>query len=73
MSVFKSQADIVGNPFSLPRSFSLHNIEQAWQAGDFGRLYFNSVLITCLAVFGILILEGLAAYAFARMRLSCST
>jgi ABC-type glycerol-3-phosphate transport system permease component len=68
MSVFKNQGDIVGNPFSLPKSFTLQNIKDAWQAGDFGRLYFNSVLITCLSVFCILILEGLAAYAFARMR-----
>jgi multiple sugar transport system permease protein len=68
MSVFKSQADIVGNPFSLPRSFSLENIRLAWHAGDFGTLYFNSVLITCISVLGIVFLEGLAAYAFARLR-----
>jgi ABC-type glycerol-3-phosphate transport system permease component len=68
MSVFKNQAGIVGDPFSLPKSFSVQNIEQAWRAGDFGRLYLNSVLITCLSVLGILVLEGLAAYAFARMR-----
>ena len=68
MSVFKNQADIVGDPFSLPKSFSLGNITAAWDIGDFARLYFNSVLITCLSVFGILVLEGLAAYAFARMR-----
>jgi ABC-type glycerol-3-phosphate transport system permease component len=67
-SVFKNSADIVGNPFSLPKSLSLQNIKDAWTAGDFGHLYLNSVLITCVSVFGILVLEGLAAYAFARMR-----
>lgn len=68
LSVFKSSADIVGSPFSLPKSFSLTNVRDAWTAGDFGHLYLNSVLITCVSVFGILVLEGMAAYAFARMR-----
>jgi multiple sugar transport system permease protein len=68
MSVFKNSADIVGNPFSLPKSLSWQNIRDAWSAGDFTHLYLNSVLITCVSVFGILVLEGMAAYAFARMR-----
>jgi len=67
MSVFKSSSDIVTNPFSLPKSISFTNITDAWNAGDFGLLYVNSVLITVVSVFGILVLEGMAAYAFARM------
>src|SRR6202008_5046773 len=31
-------------------------------------LYVNSAIVTSLAVIGILVLEGMAAYAFARMR-----
>ncbi|CDR01184.1 carbohydrate ABC transporter permease [Streptomyces iranensis] len=67
MSVFKNSSDIVTNPFSLPKDFSFTNITDAWNAGDFGQLYVNSVLITVVSVFGILVLEGMAAYAFARM------
>jgi multiple sugar transport system permease protein len=68
LSVFKQPADIVGRPFSLPTSLSPRNITDAWTTGEFGRLYLNSILITCVSVFGILVLEGMAAYAFARMR-----
>jgi ABC-type glycerol-3-phosphate transport system permease component len=67
-SVFKTGNDIVANPFALPKSLSWQNVTDAWQLGNFGRLYLNSVLITVVSVFGILVLEGLAAYAFARMR-----
>jgi ABC-type glycerol-3-phosphate transport system permease component len=67
-SVFKDDASIVAKPFALPKSFSWHNVTAAWQEGDFGQLYLNSVLITVISVLGILVLEGMAAYAFARMR-----
>lgn len=67
-SVFKPDTEIVANPFALPKTFSWANVTGAWQAGNFGRLYINSVLITVASVLGILVLEGMAAYAFARMR-----
>jgi multiple sugar transport system permease protein len=68
MSVFKDPADIVGRPFRPPTSVSTRNLTDAWTSADFGRLYLNSALVTCAAVIGILVLEGMAAYAFARMR-----
>lgn len=68
MSVFKPSTEIVAKPFKVPHSLSLRNVADAWTQGSFGHLYLNSVLITSVSVFGILILEGLAAYAFARMR-----
>jgi len=68
MSVFKTNETIVADPFSLPTSFSWQNVVDAWQQGDFGTLFTNSILITVISVFGILVLEGLAAYAFSRLR-----
>jgi len=68
LSVFKDSNAIVGDPFAFPTHFSLDNIVEAWQQGDFGRLYLNSALITIISVTGILIIEGAAAYAFARMK-----
>ncbi|WP_375386914.1 carbohydrate ABC transporter permease [uncultured Amnibacterium sp.] len=68
MSVFKDSSAIVGDPFALPRSFSLQNIVDAWTTGGFAQLYVNSILITTVSVLGILLLEGLAAYAFSRLR-----
>ncbi|WP_382303567.1 carbohydrate ABC transporter permease [Herbiconiux sp. UC225_62] len=68
LSVFKDSNSIVGDPFSLPTSFSLDNIVAAWEQGDFGRRYLNSAIITVVSVTGILIFEGAAAYAFARLK-----
>jgi ABC-type glycerol-3-phosphate transport system permease component len=68
MSVFKDSSTIVATPFSLPTSFSWQNVVDAWNQGDFATLFTNSILITVISVFGILVLEGLAAYAFARLR-----
>lgn len=67
MSVFKTSDTIVAEPFALPTSFSFVNIVDAWNTGGFGRLYANSVLITVVSVLGILVLQGLAAYAFSRL------
>lgn len=67
-SVFKSSADIIGAPFALPTSFNFDNIVNAWQQADFGQLYLNSALITLVSVAGILVIEGMAAYAFARLK-----
>lgn len=67
-NVFKKSSDIIGNPFALPTSLNFDNVVAAWNQGDFGQLYINSALVTIVSVTGILILEGLAAYAFARMR-----
>ncbi len=67
-SVMKTSTDIFQSPFSLPTSFNLSNLTDAWQAAHFDVLYLNSVEITTVSVVGILILEGAAAYAFARLR-----
>lgn len=67
MSVFKTSDTIVADPFALPTGLSFQNIADAWETGGFGALYLNSVFITVVSVLGILLLEGLAAYAFSRL------
>src|SRR5437879_1273133 len=68
LNVAKSSDAIIGRPFDLPKSFSVQHIVVAWNQGDFTTLYTNSVIITVVSVLGILLVEGFAAYAFARMR-----
>jgi ABC-type glycerol-3-phosphate transport system permease component len=67
-SVFKTSTEIFQSPFSLPTSFSLVNLQEAWQLAHFDVLYTNSLEITAVSVAGILVLEGAAAYAFARLQ-----
>ncbi|GCE29547.1 sugar ABC transporter permease [Dictyobacter alpinus] len=66
-SVFKPTGDIFRQPFALPVSFDLSNIVDAWQFAQFGSSYINSVIVTTISVLGILVFEGAAAYAFARL------
>lgn len=67
-SVFKTSTAIFQSPFSLPTSFDLSNLINAWQLAHFNVLYVNSLEITVISVAGILVLEGAAAYAFARLQ-----
>ena len=67
MSAFKSTIQIFGSPFGLPHTLSLSNFTSAWTNADFAAGYLNSLLITTCSVIGILVFEGLAGYAFARV------
>jgi raffinose/stachyose/melibiose transport system permease protein len=65
---FKEQWEIFQDPFSLPTSLNLANYVEAWTTGNFGRFFFNSIVVTFPSVVGILLVSALAAYAFARFR-----
>jgi raffinose/stachyose/melibiose transport system permease protein len=54
--------------FSFPQSFRLANISDAWNIGDFGTTYRNSILITVVKVPLGLLISALAAYPLAKMR-----
>jgi ABC-type glycerol-3-phosphate transport system permease component len=68
VSAFKSTTEIFSSPFGLPHSLSLSNFTSAWVNADFAAGYLNSLLITVCSVIGILVFEGLAGYAFARVQ-----
>lgn len=51
----------------LPTEWHWENYVRAWQAAPFGRYYLNSILMTLGIVIGHLVLDSLAAYAFARL------
>ncbi|MCM3339858.1 carbohydrate ABC transporter permease [Paenibacillus sp. MER TA 81-3] len=55
------------SPFSLPAHFTLENITAAWNMGEYGRAYLNSILVGCSTVAIICIAGGLCAYALAKM------
>ncbi|NDJ54362.1 MAG: carbohydrate ABC transporter permease [Chloroflexi bacterium] len=44
------------------------NYIRAWDEANFGEYFVNSIIITVVTVFGILIMSTLAAYAFARIK-----
>ncbi|MBU4336060.1 MAG: carbohydrate ABC transporter permease [Actinobacteria bacterium] len=52
----------------LPTSWHWENYAHAWAAAPFGRYYLNSLVMAAGIVLGHLVLDALAAYAFARFR-----
>lgn len=66
-SGFKTNAEIFAQPFGLPEVWRWSNLVEAWNVGQLGRLYLNSLLVTGTAVVIVVALASLAAYAFARL------
>lgn len=62
---FKSNDQVLANPFGLPSSFSFANFVTSWQYGRFGRGIVNSVLLTGTTVLVVLVCASLAGYVLA--------
>ncbi len=66
MQALKSGPDAIDHPRSLlPIDLTLDTLRAAWRIGDLGRLLLNSVVVSVVVTFGVIITSVLAAYAFA--------
>lgn len=65
----RSQSELLREgPFSIPTEFRLSNFSRAWEIGNFGTYFTNSLIVTFTKVpLGILI-ASLAAYPLAKLR-----
>ncbi|MGE5307521.1 MAG: carbohydrate ABC transporter permease [Deltaproteobacteria bacterium] len=63
----KTQTTVFDGAF-LPRHPHFENYLSAWQQGNFGRYFLNSIFYTVSVVAGIVLVSSLAAYAFSRLR-----
>jgi raffinose/stachyose/melibiose transport system permease protein len=61
----KDRSAIARDPLGLPPELLWENYTQAWNVGNFGTYFVNSVLVLIPTVAAILLLSLLAAYAFA--------
>ena len=68
VSSFKSTAEIMNEPFGLPRSWSLRNFAKVLGEGNFDIYFRNSVLVTLGSEAIILSLSAMAGYALGRYR-----
>lgn len=64
----QSRAETYTNASILPTSWHWENFAKAWDAAPFGQYYVNSLVMAAGIVGGHLVLDALAAYAFARLR-----
>lgn len=63
-SSFKGQNDFETRPlWSLPNTFNFHNYADAWRTADLGRDALNSLTVTLVSLFVVLILGAGAAFA----------
>jgi raffinose/stachyose/melibiose transport system permease protein len=69
MSSLKTSGELYASPWGLPIPPQLDNLAQAWNLGQLGRAYLNSMIVTTASVLVILLIAIPAAFAFARLRL----
>ena len=71
-SSLKTMRELFTSPFAPPVDPQWQNFANAWNAG-IQRYLLNSIVITGVSVLLIVVISGMAAYAFARMRFPLRT
>ncbi len=66
-TAFKTQAQLLNNPWGLPIPANVDNLIRAWTVGHFDVYFRNSVVITTGSVIGMVVVSSLAGYALGRM------
>jgi N-acetylglucosamine transport system permease protein len=63
---FKNSRELFERPWGLPQSLIWGNYTKAWTEAGIGRYFLNSLFVTALSMFFILLIGSMAAYALAR-------
>ena len=66
VSSFKTTSEIFSSMFSLPKSLSLENYGMAWETGNLGRYFINTIYLSGIALVILVIVGSMAAYVLAR-------
>ncbi|MCY4073346.1 MAG: carbohydrate ABC transporter permease [Chloroflexi bacterium] len=66
MSSVKTNAELVANPFSIPREPQIDNIVELWVEGDFIRYFRNTLIISLVTVIGVVTMSTMAGYVFSQ-------
>ncbi|HUX40377.1 MAG TPA: carbohydrate ABC transporter permease [Rectinemataceae bacterium] len=67
MSSFKSTREYQLNMLGLPKTWVFDNFKMAWDFGEFGKLFPNSIIYTAGTTLGVILLSVLAGFAFAKI------
>ncbi|KSU80385.1 MULTISPECIES: carbohydrate ABC transporter permease [Fictibacillus] len=63
----KSRTQFFEKPYSLFSSFTLENFKSVFEMG-LSRYFFNSILVSVIAVFAVMLIAALASYPLSRMK-----
>lgn len=66
LGAFKTQRELIREPWSWPREFRLDNFVEAWTTANLDRYLVNSVVVVTAAVIVILAVSAPAAYVLSR-------
>jgi N-acetylglucosamine transport system permease protein len=66
LASLKSSRELFENPWGIPSHPYLVNFLNAWTKAGIGRYFINSVFVTTVSMFFILVIGSMAAYALAR-------
>lgn len=64
---FKSQSEIMVDMLALPVRWTAANYQRAWELGNFGHLFFNSMLFCVTTTIAVILLAISAGFAFAKI------
>lgn len=64
----KTNTEIFTSPWALPSTPQLKNYVDAWTAGNIGRYFLNSIIVTAITLFFSITFSSMAAYAISRMK-----
>jgi raffinose/stachyose/melibiose transport system permease protein len=64
----KSPQDLLHTTLGFPKVFMWSNFAEAWRTASLGMAFGNSILITGLAIVGIVLASSFAAYPLARVK-----
>jgi N-acetylglucosamine transport system permease protein len=66
LASFKTNAQIFGDPLTLPTSFGFDSWVRAWDKAHIGLYMWNTVFVVALSTAGTMLLGSMAAYVLAR-------
>lgn len=66
---FRSNPDCKTSPIGLPDFTYLENYVDTWTIGGYGRAYINTLIVAFAVIAIVLVFDGLAAYALAKLNM----
>jgi len=73
LTSFKSNPELMRNPYGLPERLLLSNYAEAWKTVDMPNLFKNSIFICSVSVICIIFVSSMASYAFSRFTLKINS
>ena len=68
-NAFRTDSEVKQMPIGLPNLTYYQNFVDTWTIGEYGRAYINTFFIAAVVIVLILVIDGLAAYALAKLNL----